>query len=98
MSLPRAYEPDQANGHGEPFYVVEGVSGIGKSTLAERLKYRLEDSSLHTFHTPHNGWSVVANKRLQPLPHPTAVVVETDGKSADELADWIIRHVEGARA
>ncbi|WFB09422.1 thymidylate kinase [Streptomyces sp. LX-29] len=68
MSLPHAYEPILYADRREPFYVLEGVSGIGKSTLTELLRRRLGASSLHTLHTPHSGWSPVANGRLRPLP------------------------------
>ncbi|MFE5915566.1 dTMP kinase [Streptomyces sp. NPDC002285] len=48
--------------------VLEGVSGVGKSTLARRLAKRLDATVLHTLTDPHTGWSDAANDELRPLP------------------------------
>ncbi|QEV22314.1 thymidylate kinase [Streptomyces alboniger] len=50
------------------FVVLEGVSGIGKSTLAEVLTARLGATSLHTLSDPHSAWSSQVNERLNALP------------------------------
>lgn len=62
---PRTYEYD---GPDQPFIVLEGVSGIGKSTLATRLTHKLQATGLHTLPRPHNDWSKDINTRLAPLP------------------------------
>lgn len=68
--LPTAYEPRtyEHDGPDKPFIVLEGVSGIGKSTLAARLTHKLQATSLHTLPRPHNDWSKAINSRLAPLP------------------------------
>ncbi|NGO75257.1 AAA family ATPase [Streptomyces sp. YC504] len=48
--------------------VLEGVSGIGKSTLAALLARRLDGSRLHTLADPHTGWSDTANRQFNALP------------------------------
>ncbi|MFG2879710.1 dTMP kinase [Streptomyces sp. NPDC048337] len=66
--LPLPFEP-LAHGEdsGHPFINLEGVSGIGKSTLAAILAERLGGTVLHTLAPPHSGWSAEAH-RMQPLP------------------------------
>jgi thymidylate kinase len=49
-------------------YVVEGVSGIGKSTLTRVLAERLNATTLHTLPEPLSSWSGVVNSALRPLP------------------------------
>ncbi|MGV9878430.1 dTMP kinase [Streptomyces sp. NPDC003006] len=68
MILPTAYEPIAYDGPQEPFLVLEGVSGIGKSTLAELLTARLGASGLHTLPVPHSVWSPLVNGCLHALP------------------------------
>lgn len=51
-----------------PMLVLEGVSGIGKSTVARLLAERLRGTALHTLTEPHTGWSATANAFLRPLP------------------------------
>ncbi|WP_406379786.1 dTMP kinase [Streptomyces sp. NBC_01618] len=68
MSLPVTYEPRIYDGSEEPFIVLEGVSGIGKSTIARLLTHRLRATSLHTLPKPHNDWSKPVNNRLASLP------------------------------
>ncbi|BBJ44061.1 hypothetical protein SSPO_067790 [Streptomyces antimycoticus] len=68
MSLPFAYQPLGSGGPRGPFVVLEGVSGIGKSTLAHALTKRLGGTVLHTLPRPHSGWSSVVNSRLRSLP------------------------------
>ncbi|MFZ3498410.1 dTMP kinase [Streptomyces sp. 5.8] len=53
--------------HAHPFVVLEGVSGIGKSTLAALLAHRFNGTSLHTLTPPHSGWSDEAH-RMSPMP------------------------------
>ncbi|MEW1544946.1 dTMP kinase [Streptomyces tsukubensis] len=67
--LPAAYRPapDSTNTQG-PFLVLEGVSGVGKSTLATLLASRMSATSLHTLADPHSNWSTVANEQLRALP------------------------------
>ncbi len=66
-SIGTPYLPTQNDGNG-PFIVLEGVSGIGKTTLAAVLRDRLSATTLHTLPAPHNGWSVTVNAVLCPLP------------------------------
>jgi thymidylate kinase len=68
VSLPLPYRPLYLDGPQHPFIVLEGVSGIGKSTLAWALANRLGATSLHTLPTPHAGWSALINERLRALP------------------------------
>ncbi|MER7784347.1 thymidylate kinase (plasmid) [Streptomyces albidoflavus] len=56
---------DGVNG---PFIVLEGVSGIGKTTLATALRDRLSATTLHTLPAPHDSWSVTVHTALRPLP------------------------------
>jgi dTMP kinase len=56
------------DGPPHPFIVLEGVSGIGKSTLTQALTKRLRATSLHTLPAPHTDWSTVVNQRLRGLP------------------------------
>ncbi|MEU6852494.1 thymidylate kinase [Actinacidiphila alni] len=51
-----------------PFIVLEGVSGIGKSTLARALTKRMHGTSLHTLPAPHSDWSAAVNEQLRALP------------------------------
>lgn len=67
-ALPNPYQPLYFDGERHPFIVLEGVSGIGKSTLAKLLTERLAATSLHTLPTPHTDWSSMVNRRLRPLP------------------------------
>ncbi|RII13351.1 thymidylate kinase [Streptomyces sp. YIM 130001] len=66
-ALPAPYTP-QPTGRQGPFVVLEGVSGIGKSTLAALLAQRLKSSSIHTLADPHQAWSSTANQELGALP------------------------------
>lgn len=68
MNLPSAYQPLSVGGLPHPFVVLEGVSGIGKSTLARELSRRLGATYLHTLPAPHTDWSAAANERLRALP------------------------------
>jgi thymidylate kinase len=68
MSLPVPYRPVYSDGPPHPFIVLEGVSGIGKSTLAQALTERLGASSLHTLPPPHADWSALVNEQLRAFP------------------------------
>ncbi|UGQ10584.1 thymidylate kinase [Yinghuangia sp. ASG 101] len=62
------YRPITPGSRPGPMLVLEGVSGIGKSTVARLLAERLHGTALHTLTEPHTGWSTSANVRLRPLP------------------------------
>jgi dTMP kinase len=68
VTLPAPYRPLSLDGPPHPFIVLEGVSGIGKSTLAQALVQRLGATSLHTLPPPHTNWSTLVNARLRCLP------------------------------
>ncbi|WP_229868463.1 dTMP kinase [Streptomyces inusitatus] len=67
--MPAAYRPvPRTESRQGPFVVLEGVSGIGKSTLTALLAHRMNATSLHTLADPHTGWSPEANEQLRSLP------------------------------
>ncbi|MEH0518017.1 thymidylate kinase [Streptomyces stelliscabiei] len=69
MSPVRApYTPGADEGRQRLFVVLEGVSGVGKSTLARLLADRLGATAIHTLTDPHTGWSDTVNRELRPLP------------------------------
>ncbi|MGW6235405.1 AAA family ATPase [Streptomyces sp. NPDC055094] len=68
MSLPSAYQPLYDESPRAPFIVLEGVSGTGKTTLAQLLTRRMGASSLHTLPQPHTDWSPAVNTKLRSLP------------------------------
>ncbi|MEU0744779.1 thymidylate kinase [Streptomyces sp. NPDC006134] len=62
MSVLRgAYDPGPGIERRAPFVVLEGISGIGKSTLARTLSARLGAASLHTVPDPHHPWCAAIN-------------------------------------
>lgn len=65
---PSAYRPLEHDGPRGTFLVLEGVSGIGKSTLSKVLAEHLSATNLHTLPRPHNDWSKTVNTRLRSLP------------------------------
>ncbi|MEU6989827.1 thymidylate kinase [Streptomyces sp. NPDC046465] len=69
MNLPSAYAPIPYDDLPRGFFgVLEGVSGVGKSTLARLLAKRLGATALHTLTLPHEEWAEAARLRLQALP------------------------------
>jgi thymidylate kinase len=68
IALPAAYDTIPYDDRQGPFVVLEGVSGIGKSTLAKLLTRRLSGTSVHTLTAPHSDWSAQANERMRALP------------------------------
>lgn len=51
-----------------PFIILEGISGIGKSTLARVLSDRLDAASLHTVPGHYMPWAPVMNAETAALP------------------------------
>ncbi|MFE9553579.1 dTMP kinase [Streptomyces sp. NPDC006703] len=69
MNLPPAYAPIPYGDFPRGFFgVLEGVSGVGKSTLARLLAKRLGATALHTLTLPHEEWAEEARLRLRALP------------------------------
>ncbi|MFF6997499.1 thymidylate kinase [Streptomyces sp. NPDC008313] len=66
--LPPPYQPLGYERDESPLIVLEGVSGVGKSTLRAALVERLGATGIHTLHAPHADWSGTVNARLRPLP------------------------------
>ncbi|MGX2995421.1 hypothetical protein JNUCC64_14170 [Streptomyces sp. JNUCC 64] len=113
--LPPAYAPlARDDGRQGPFIVLEGVSGVGKTTLARLLMTRFKGTSPRTLPEPHGAWS--RDSHMRPLPQlallkrlrenfetvasadPTAVVLPTDGLTLGEPVDRIATHLGGPRA
>ncbi|MFF7123969.1 dTMP kinase [Streptomyces sp. NPDC016566] len=67
-ALNAPYTPGADDVRQGPFVVLEGVSGVGKSTLSRVLAKRLGGTAIHTLTDPHTGWSDVINRELRPLP------------------------------
>lgn len=67
MSLHFPYAPAEEAAAGE-FVVLEGVSGVGKSTLTSALTRRLGATTLHTLPEPVTKLSSQVNTELRPLP------------------------------
>ncbi|MFF7474588.1 dTMP kinase [Streptomyces sp. NPDC008092] len=65
---PPTYQPFYYEADPYPVVVLEGVSGIGKSTLAGLLAKRLKASRIHTLTNPHTEWSSTINSELRSLP------------------------------
>ncbi|MGQ4514159.1 dTMP kinase [Streptomyces sp. DW26H14] len=63
-----AYAPGSLPHREGPFIVLEGISGIGKSTLAKLLTDRLDASTLHTVPEPFTPWAPVINNTTAALP------------------------------
>ncbi|MFD4509808.1 dTMP kinase [Streptomyces sp. NPDC058457] len=65
---PPPYQPFYYETEPYPVVVLEGISGIGKSTLAGLLAKRLNASRIHTLTEPHTRWSSTVNADLRSLP------------------------------
>ncbi|MFE2555555.1 dTMP kinase [Streptomyces sp. NPDC059352] len=63
-----AYAPVPGTPRKGPLIVLEGISGIGKSTLARILADRLEAPSLHTVPEPFIPWAPIVNEQIAALP------------------------------
>ncbi|MFF8193690.1 thymidylate kinase [Streptomyces bobili] len=63
-----AYTPGPTAPRTGPLIILEGISGIGKSTLALLLAERLASSSLHTVPEPFIPWAPVINEQIAALP------------------------------
>lgn len=68
IALPAAYDIASYDDREGPLVVLEGVSGIGKTTLTKLLARRLDGTSLHTLPVPHSVWSAQANEHMRALP------------------------------
>jgi dTMP kinase len=68
VNLPPAYRPNPGNHSPHALIVLEGISGVGKSTLSATLVRRMKAATLHTLPEPHSGWSKDVNEHLRPLP------------------------------
>ncbi|MER6528121.1 thymidylate kinase [Streptomyces sp. NPDC001508] len=66
--LPSPYQPVRYEGEQGPLVVLEGVSGVGKSTLRVLLEDRLAGTGIHTLPVPHTQWSTTVNSKLRSLP------------------------------
>ncbi|MFE4579454.1 dTMP kinase [Streptomyces chartreusis] len=66
--LPPPYQPLHDEREQGPLIVLEGVSGVGKSTLRAALAKQLGAASIHTLAHPHTEWSGSVNRKLRPLP------------------------------
>ncbi|OEJ57188.1 thymidylate kinase [Streptomyces agglomeratus] len=62
-----AYAPGRHVERRGPFVILEGISGIGKSTLARTLTQRLDALSLHTVPDPHHPWCAAINAKTGAL-------------------------------
>lgn len=63
-----AYDPANPDRRTGPFVILEGISGIGKSTLAAVLHQAIGGLQLHTVPPPLQGWCPQINAQLRALP------------------------------
>ncbi len=63
-----AYTPGAPTRGNGPFIVLEGISGIGKSTLARLLSERMHAGTLHTVPDFYMPWAPVMNLNTRALP------------------------------
>ncbi|MET7727512.1 dTMP kinase [Streptomyces mirabilis] len=66
--LAGAYTPGAPTPRKGPLVILEGISGIGKSTLARVLARRLHAATLHTVPDFYMPWAPVMNANTRALP------------------------------
>ncbi|MET9061937.1 thymidylate kinase [Streptomyces antibioticus] len=97
-----AHRPGALTRRNGPFIVLEGISGIGKSTLARLLTERLDAGTLHTVPDFYMPWAPVMNARTRALPQfafylsgvlHAADVIRNHGERGPVVADRFVSSV-----